>query len=119
VEELRSWIGRCGLEGPSRAEVEQALGVHAEVAVQFLLDAGEAVELRGLLYHRKSVERAVQVVSEALRTHAALTVAAVRDLLGTSRKYVLPLLEYLDTLGITRRQGELRVAGPKLVRGAS
>ncbi|MDR5708994.1 MAG: selenocysteine-specific translation elongation factor [Armatimonadota bacterium] len=119
VEDLRLWLERCGLEGPSRAEVEQALGSHAEMAIQFLLDAGEAVELRGLLYYGKSVERAIAVISEALQVQAALTVAAVRDLLGTSRKYVLPLLEYADTVGITRRQGELRVAGPKLLRGAS
>ncbi|MCS7172629.1 MAG: selenocysteine-specific translation elongation factor [Armatimonadetes bacterium] len=118
VDELRSWLERSGLEGPSRTEVEQALGARAEVALQFLLDAGEALELRGLLYHRKSLERAIAVISEALHVQASLTVAAVRDLLGTSRKYVLPLLEYLDTVGVTRRQGDLRVPGPKLVRGA-
>ncbi len=83
------------------------------MAVQVLLDRGEAVELRGLLYEAKAVERAVAVIEQALQTHGALTVAAVQDLLGTSRKYVLPLLEYLDTSGVTRRQGDVRGAGAR------
>lgn len=118
VEEVRAWLERTGLEGPSRAEVRQAVGPVADVAVQVLLDAGEAVELRDLLYGRKALDAATEAVAEALR-HGPLTVAAVRDVLGTSRKYVLPLLEHLDTLGVTRRQGELRVAGPRLVRDRS
>lgn len=118
VERLRAWLARTGLEGPSRLEVREVLGPGADVAVQVLLDAGEAVELRELLYSGPALDRAARSVVEALRRQGALTVAAVRDLLGTSRKYVLPLLEYLDTLGVTRRQGDLRVPGPRLSQGA-
>lgn len=116
VGKLRAWLARTGLEGPSRLEVREALGPVADVAVQVLLDAAEAVELRELLYSQPALDRAVTSVVEALRRQGALTVAAVRDLLGTSRKYVLPLLEYLDTLGVTRRQGDLRVPGPRLTQ---
>jgi selenocysteine-specific elongation factor len=38
-----------------------------------------------------------------------LTVSAFRELLGTTRKYAVPLLEYFDQQGVTRRQGDLRV----------
>jgi selenocysteine-specific elongation factor len=37
-----------------------------------------------------------------------LTVAEIRDLLGTTRKYAVPLCEYLDRIGVTRREGDLR-----------
>ena len=37
------------------------------------------------------------------------TVAEIRDLLGTTRKYAVPFCEYLDRTGITRREGDLRV----------
>jgi selenocysteine-specific elongation factor len=37
-----------------------------------------------------------------------LTVAEIRDLLGTTRKYAVPLCEYLDRVGVTRREGDLR-----------
>jgi selenocysteine-specific elongation factor len=115
--QLRSWLERTGLEGPSRAEVASALGRPAEVAIQSLLDDGEVVELRGLLYSAKALERVERVVAEALRTRGELTVAALRDLLGTSRKYVLPLLEHFDTVGWTRRQGDVRVPGPRMPEG--
>ena len=39
---------------------------------------------------------------------AAATVAEIRDLLGTTRKYAIPLCEYLDRVGMTRRDGDLR-----------
>ena len=38
-----------------------------------------------------------------------LTVAEIRDLLGTTRKFAVPLCEYLDRTGITSRNGDLRV----------
>jgi selenocysteine-specific elongation factor len=38
-----------------------------------------------------------------------LTVAEIRDLLGTTRKYAVPLCEYLDQAGVTRREGDLRL----------
>ena len=48
-----------------------------------------------------------------------LTVAEIRDLLGSSRKYVVPLVEHLDRSQVTRRLGDLRVAGPRLRKDAS
>ncbi|MFN4260324.1 MAG: selenocysteine-specific translation elongation factor [Gemmataceae bacterium] len=38
-----------------------------------------------------------------------LTVAEIRDLLGTSRKYAVPFCEYLDRVGLTRREGDIRL----------
>jgi selenocysteine-specific elongation factor len=40
---------------------------------------------------------------------SGLTVAEIRDLLGTSRKYAVPLCEYLDRAGVTVRTGDLRL----------
>jgi selenocysteine-specific elongation factor len=38
-----------------------------------------------------------------------MTVAEIRDLLGTTRKFAVPLCEYLDRAGVTRREGDLRL----------
>ena len=38
-----------------------------------------------------------------------LTVAEIRDLLGMTRKFAVPLCEYLDRVGVTRREGDLRL----------
>ena len=47
---------------------------------------------------------------EVSREHATdgMTVSALREALNTSRKYAVPLAEYLDATGVTRRQGDLR-----------
>ncbi len=47
-------------------------------------------------------------VQEKLTSGAGLTVAEIRDLLGTTRKFAVPLCEYLDRVGVTRREGDLR-----------
>ena len=44
-----------------------------------------------------------------LTNHETITVAEVRDLFDTSRKYALGVLEHLDATGITRRVGDHRV----------
>ena len=48
-------------------------------------------------------------IVEHLKAHGTITVADVRDAFGTSRKYALPLLEYLDQQKVTRRNGDERV----------
>lgn len=50
-----------------------------------------------------------QVTVRLQENPAGLTVADIRDLLGTTRKYAVPLCEYLDRVGVTRRDGDLRV----------
>jgi selenocysteine-specific elongation factor len=48
-------------------------------------------------------------VAERLVNGVRATVADIRDLLGTTRKYAVPFCEYLDRIGLTRREGDLRV----------
>ncbi len=50
-----------------------------------------------------------RLVRERLAEGKGLTVAEIRDMLGTTRKYAVPLCEYLDRAGVTRRDGDLRV----------
>jgi len=51
------------------------------------------------------VARSQKVVRSAV---GGITVSAFREVLGTSRKYAVPLLEWLDRRGVTRREGDLR-----------
>lgn len=55
----------------------------------------------------------VNAVCGAIRTRGPMTVADIRSLLGTTRKYMVPIAEKLDALGITRRTGDLRALGPQ------
>ncbi len=47
-------------------------------------------------------------VIERLQSPPGITVGDVRDLLGVTRKHALPYCEYLDRVGVTRREGDLR-----------
>jgi selenocysteine-specific elongation factor len=50
-----------------------------------------------------------RLIAEKLAAGPGLTVAEIRDLLGTTRKYAIPFCEYLDRAGVTCREGDLRV----------
>jgi selenocysteine-specific elongation factor len=52
-----------------------------------------------------------RVVERLRQGGAGLTVAEIRDMLGTTRKYAVPLCEHLDRIGVTRREGDLRALG--------
>lgn len=52
-------------------------------------------------------------VSERLANGATATVAEIRDILGTTRKYAVPICEYLDKIGLTKRNGDVRVLTEK------
>ena len=80
-----------------------------------LLRRGLAVSVEGVIFPAAGVERAAEVVAGLLeRRPEGFTVAEFRDATGTTRKYALPLLAALDAGGMTRRRGDLRIAGRRL-----
>ncbi len=90
-------------EGIDRAELRE------------LVRRGDVVEEGGVYFAASALDAAARVVADLLsRQPDGVTVAEVRDEWGTSRKYAIPLLSYLDNHGITRRRGDLRIGGPRL-----
>jgi len=76
---------------------------------------GLVVEAQGMWFAATAVAEASSVVARLLATSPdGVGAGEIRAALGTSRKYALPLLSYLDANGITRRRGDLRIAGPRL-----
>lgn len=82
--------------------------------LDLLCDSGRLVRLRSNYRYRKYVLHA-RTVDEAIaevRSHFAypkkFTLSEVRDLLGSSRKYTVPLMEHLDATGVTLRVGNVR-----------
>ena len=73
------------------------------------------VERDGIFFHPATIDAVAAAAARLLSTHPdGFTVSQLRDDLGVSRKYALPLVNELDGRGITRRRGDLRVAGPRL-----
>jgi selenocysteine-specific elongation factor len=78
--------------------------------LQYLVADGRIVRVNDdTVFARSAYDEAVRVLRAHLAEHRTLTVAAARDLLGSSRRYVLPLLEWLDAQKVTRRVGDDRI----------
>jgi selenocysteine-specific elongation factor len=86
--------------------------------VRSLAREGQVVELDGVAFAASALDESRRRVQAALRERGTVTVADVRDLLGSTRKYVLPILKRLDAEGVTRRRGDDRIPGPATLRGS-
>ena len=75
-----------------------------------LVETGRAVGVsEGLYLHRDAVEQIKELVAAHISKQGRITAADFRDLTNSSRKYAVPILEYLDSIRFTRRVGDERV----------
>ena len=78
-------------------------------ALRFLIETGEVVEINAeLVMAAQGVRQAADVIQQFIRAHGPATVSDLRQALGSSRRVVVPLLEYLDRTFVTLRQGDKR-----------
>ncbi len=106
VEALLGQFSASPYSPPSIKETKSAVG---EAVYQALIDLGMLVPVSGEVAFRKEVyEQMVVEVKELLASQGTLTAAEVRDHFKTSRRYVLALLEHLDEIGVTVREGDVR-----------
>lgn len=85
----------------------------AEV-ISFMLQNEELIELKeGILYRKKDFDKIKNRVVEFVRKNGPSTVSQIKDHLKTTRKYAVPILEKLDQLELTKREGDKRVLGSK------
>jgi selenocysteine-specific elongation factor len=117
-EALEKAYRDAALSAPSMSEAFASAGIsaaaqpHGRKILQLLIDSGVLVRVAGeMFFHRVALDD----LTRKLRAHAArssdrsIDVAAFKELAGISRKYAIPLLEYLDRQRVTRREGDRRV----------
>ncbi|GAC1443336.1 MAG: selenocysteine-specific translation elongation factor [Vulcanimicrobiaceae bacterium] len=78
-------------------------------AFETLLAGGALVRVNDAIYRGVQIADARGKLEGALRRDKQITMAAFRDLVGTSRKYAVPLLEWFDATGVTIRSGDVRL----------
>ena len=113
-QKIEDAFARNGLTVPSVKEVLAGLPVEthrAEKIFQLLLREQILVKVADdLVFHRDALARLRQLLANYKeRSGDRLPIAAFKDLTGVTRKYAIPLLEYLDRTRITRRLGDERV----------
>ncbi|MEZ4585724.1 MAG: selenocysteine-specific translation elongation factor [Gemmatimonadales bacterium] len=110
VAELVAALVEAGLEPPELGELAERLGVRSALPLaKRAVEAGRLVAIaRDRFFAAGAVGGFVDALKEIGR-EGPITPAAIRDRLGTSRKFTIPLLEWADREGITRREGDARV----------
>jgi selenocysteine-specific elongation factor len=84
--------------------------VRAQKLVTLLLRDRVLIKLADdLVFHRNALESLRQVMAAQKAKSPRIDVPTFKDLIGVTRKYAIPLLEYLDQQRVTRRVGDERV----------
>jgi selenocysteine-specific elongation factor len=106
VDKLMVMFTASPFAPPSIKECQIQVG---EDVFSTLLEAGDLVAVSTEVAFRKTdYDTMVGKVHQVIQQKGKVTLAEVRDLLGTSRKYIQALLEHLDTIGVTVREGDAR-----------
>ena len=114
--ELLEAIRKGGMSPPEAAELAATAGRRAAVVPELLAllrDEQKLVEISpgSVPRFRRRGRAPPQGRSSRLSGGSTMTMADLRDLLGTTRKYAVPIGEYLDRIGLTRREGDVRKLG--------
>ena len=106
----------AGLAAPALADAFGSAGIKSSdprgrKLLQMLVDSGVLKKVHGdMLFHREALAGLVtklRVYAESIPDRA-VDVSTFKELAGISRKYAIPLLEYLDRERVTRREGDKR-----------
>ena len=106
-DELVEQIESAGFQPPLAAQLNTDPAL-----LKSLTDSGELVRIENFYLTATQANEARVRVRSRIEDEGPVTVAQIRDLLGTSRKYAVPLCEWLDSTGATLRKGDLRLLGP-------
>jgi selenocysteine-specific elongation factor len=105
-------LQKGGFQPPSKEELSQSFKVdqkHLSDILKLMVKEGSLVRISDSMYLTSSVyNKMIETLKNFFSKKSEMTVAEFRDILGTTRKYALPILEYLDSNKITLRVGDIR-----------
>lgn len=113
TEAMETIYRQAGYAPPTTDEVLGQMGKDQKKAQQVhaaLVGSGTLVRMDAqMCFHREAYDEAVRQIVEQCRAQGQITLAEVRDLLGTSRKYAMAILDTLDREKVTKKVGDVRV----------
>jgi selenocysteine-specific elongation factor len=112
-KQIEEAFASAGVKVPALKEVLAGLKIdlpRAQKIVTLMLRDKVLIKVsEDLVFHRKTLEELRHQVSEWKARSPKIDVSRFKDLVGISRKYAIPLLEYLDREHVTRRVGDDRI----------
>ncbi|MBA3431322.1 MAG: selenocysteine-specific translation elongation factor [Actinobacteria bacterium] len=106
-DELVSLIERHGFAPPPAKDLSTSVSL-----LKALTDSGELTRIGDFYLTARQATDARSRIRQHIEANGPVTMADLRDLFGTTRKYAVPLAEWLDATGATQRRGDVRVLGP-------
>ena len=104
---IRAALAEKPFDPPSRKDFSEDR--HLQQALRFLIEHGEVVELNSeIVLLRYAAEQMRNAVVCFISDHGPATASQLRQAIGTSRRVIIPFLEYLDRVGVTQRIGDSR-----------
>ena len=98
---------------PGVEEIQQNAESRASAVpelVKLCVGQGELVDIgQGVLLHTQWEKELRSRIKKELLDREKMSVAEIRDLLGTTRKFAIPICEYLDRIELTKRDGDFRI----------
>lgn len=113
LQEIESLVRQGGASPPDLGAIAPPGGGDTPL-FELLVDTGALVVLRNhalrqsLVFHAAALDAALETLRAAFPPPTAFATGAAREALGTSRKFIVPILEFLDARGDTRRDGDVR-----------
>lgn len=109
INQLLNLMDESPFTPPSYSEAEAIVGGDVLIA---LIEIGHIVQVQPeVIFTQEAYQAMVDGILALIDTHGGISAKLVRDHFDTSRKYAIGLLEYLDSIGITKRVGDDRVRG--------
>jgi selenocysteine-specific elongation factor len=113
LAQLVTWFADGGMEPPTIEQCQANATKNKDSVPQLIglaVANGDLVEVGSGLYFHRDTDRWIRdTVGEKLQgLETGATMAEIRDALGTTRKYAVPICEYLDRVGLTTRDGDVR-----------
>jgi selenocysteine-specific elongation factor len=112
-DQIATAFEKAGLAVPSAGEVLANLRLdraRAEKLLKILLKENVLHKVtEDLIFHQSALRKLREILARRKTQNNRLSVPDFKDLTGLSRKYAIPLLEYLDREGVTRREGDERI----------
>jgi selenocysteine-specific elongation factor len=108
-DEVDRLLSRFRISPFSTPSVKDCLAAVGEELMTYLVESGQIIQLSAdVVLDEQAYTEMVAGVKDGIMTEGQISVANVRDRFNTSRKYALALMEYLDAIGVTVRDGDVR-----------
>jgi selenocysteine-specific elongation factor len=109
IQAIEGLMGRFANSPYSPPSVKESIAEVGEEVFNALVEQKKLVEVSSeVVFRQEDYERMVTEIRRLIQAKGQLTAAEARDHFNTSRRYILALLEHLDAIGITARDGDAR-----------